>query len=189
MKLLLIFSLFAIYYLHADDIYLKSGFVIKNVKVIDSTLSKVNIIKDGKPSTISLDIIDNIFIGEYDSTQAAKYEWIRQDEIIEPFKKKESTANVFAKKQYEYPNMNLLPLSIVCFALGWDFLASAKDYSDAIEELNKYNIINTELKSDKNRKTIVGVLLVSAGIANTIISFQSVEVKVSLNSVTLNYNF
>lgn len=83
---------------------------------------------------------------------------------------------------YTYPNIILLPISVIAFGLAWD-------YFEDVSILQKYKSPSSEWKSAKTRKTILGVAFALAGVVNTIIAFEKVEVKVSPNSLSFVYHF
>lgn len=87
-----------------------------------------------------------------------------------------------------YPNMHLLPLSFLCFAIAWDSFADANNISDVIDAVPA-GVDSSDLKSDKIRKNFVGGAALVAGIFNTMYCFERIEVKASPNSLTLNYKF
>lgn len=96
------------------------------------------------------------------------------------------------QKKYEQPYIPLLAISIVSFVLAWDSFSSASDIQKEIDSLNKF-VSNkadvSELETSKTRKSIVGVTCFVAGVITALFSFKSVEVKTTLQSISLSYRF
>jgi hypothetical protein len=107
------------------------------------------------------------------------------------------------------PYIPLLGLSIASFALSWDFFSAASDLQNGIDNLNnelkelpnsnypdkrkeEEDFIKNQIdnyKSTKVRKTIVAVTCLVAGIVTTLYSFQTVEIKTNLQTISMNYRF
>ena len=176
---------------YSDDIYLKSGIVVRNVKVNDSTDTHLNIVRDGKPTTILLQAIERIEIKSLDPSQVARYERFRSGNISKDIEANSSydSPKKTQNPKVEYPNLKLLPVSFICFGLAWDYLSSTSDLNKVIDAAKSAHLDTSELESQRNRKSIVGVVFITAGILNTIISFQSVEIRVQTTSLSLKYSF
>ena len=82
-------------------------------------------------------------------------------------------------------------MSLASFALAWDSFSSASDIQESIDLFKKFdkNFDTSKLESSKTRKSVVGVTCVVAGFVTAFFSFQSVEVKTNLRSVSLSYRF
>lgn len=122
-----------------------------------------------------------------------------------------------SKVQFEVfksnPHIPLLGLSIVSFALSWDFFSAASDLQNVIDNKNNEleelpnnplfrnypdirkieedrikNVID-DSKSEKVRKTVVAVTCLVAGIVTTLYSFKTVVIKTNFQSISLNYRF
>jgi len=90
---------------------------------------------------------------------------------------------------YTYPNIILLPISVIAFGLAWDYFEDVSQLSETIDQFQKLKLDTSKLESSKTRKTILGVAFALAGVVNTIIAFEKVEVKVSPNSLSFVYHF
>lgn len=93
------------------------------------------------------------------------------------------------KTLYTYPNIELLPISIISFALMWDYICQIKDINDAIKGSDEVGLNLNNLKKDKTRKAICCVAFGFVGLGNTIYSLKKIEVKASPNSILLSYKF
>jgi hypothetical protein len=64
---------------YADDIYLMTGFVLRNVQVMDTTNSHIKIVRDGRISLIDTSFVLSIDRREVLSKQKSSYEIFSQD--------------------------------------------------------------------------------------------------------------
>ena len=108
------------------------------------------------------------------------------------------------------PYLPLIGLSVVSFALSWDFFSESSDIQKDIDRINDnikllpniypnvslrkqieqdLNDQIDDLKSKKARKTIVAITCIAAGVITTLFSLKSVEVKTNLQSLSLSYKF
>ena len=97
-------------------------------------------------------------------------------------------------KQYltkSYPYRVLLPISLVWAGLAWDNLSDMSSINSTINVFNKLGYDISDLKSQKNRKLIIGIACIYAGVVNAIFSLTSVEVQVMQQSQSLSlvYHF
>lgn len=98
---------------------------------------------------------------------------------------------------YEYPNMKLLPISFIAFALSWDYYKSAGDLSDAIDKINDINEglpedlhqSTSALKSQKSRKLVIGSIIFLAGSINTYIALDRIKLETKVNYIGLRWKF
>lgn len=189
----------------ADDLYLNTGWTMKNVRVIDTVRSGSDLFlrveeKNGV-HRIPLGAIMRITIAPVDAALGSPVfvdSLGHRDQARSPsveIRKPESP--VLAKPDYKvrYPNMKLLPVTFIAVALSWDFFAQASDIGDAIDANNqtaallKITADNSSLQSQETRKTILGVTFLLAAVANTVLCFGDVEVIPASNSLTLAYHF
>lgn len=172
--------LFSISIAHADEIYLKTGFILKNVSIVEKT-------SDGfvrfrtKNDQQRVRQSDILFIREAEFNPNMPMETGKFDPSQMPDSLSQQlpvVAGAAGTVIVTHPNLKLLPLSIVAFGLSWDYFTQASDLADI-----------PGAESDKTRKTILGVAFLAAGIANTAISLQTVEVKASPSSIAIAYKF
>jgi len=90
---------------------------------------------------------------------------------------------------YTYPNIRLLPLSIVAFGLAWDYYSDVSQLNESIDFFNKYKADVSALETARTRKTILGTAFLIAGIYNLFVSFDRVEVNATQNSLSVMYRF
>ena len=106
--------------------------------------------------------------------------------ICQPlFAQKQKTKLVF--------NYKKLPITIISFALSYDYFKQYDDLRDTIRENEKrfgpdYSD-NNKLKSNADRKKFMFAVFAIPGLANTIMSFENIKVTSSNNRITLQYNF
>jgi len=137
--------------------------------VTDTTEGRITVSWVNETRHYPLTTIEEIIRSPYDPSKPSPY--LSAKELTgnpEP-----TTSGVSLKN--DYPNLKLLPVSIIAFGLSWDYFKRASDLSSAGFE-------NT-------RETVLGAVFIGAGIVNAIISFQSVEVKASANNLSLSYRF
>ncbi len=190
--MLLIFTLPSL----AENILLKNGTKITNVKIIkqDSEwiyyqMTNGNKTKISKKAVLTIEKIP--FVPN------------RETKIIAPdFKnlfREENTKSVID----DYPNFKFITLSIVSFVLGYDYFKQSNNIQKTIN-FNDYMIKNStlddksknqyldlieNLKNEKERKQLIGAILITSGIINAIISFKKVQVKATTQKLTLSYKF
>ncbi len=90
------------------------------------------------------------------------------------------------KKQLVYPNIKLLPISFIAFALSYDYLKDANELQDNIDKLSDPP---KSLKRKKTRLTSMGTIFLVSGIINTFISFNRIELYAEPNELWLSYKF
>ncbi len=157
---------------YADDIKFKSGGWLKNVMVTDTTEGRITVKFINETHHYPLNTIAEVIKSTYDPTKPSPYFPAEQVEA------NPELGAVGINAGREYPNLKLLPISIIAFGLSYDFFQTASDIGDSPDP-----------NGIKSRKTILGIICLGAGIANAVISFQSVEVKATPNSLTLSYRF
>lgn len=72
---------------HADDVYLKTGFVLRNVQVVDTANGMVNIRRDGQTIRVALEDVLKLDYGELSGNQKSTYEMF-SPELYEEYKRK-----------------------------------------------------------------------------------------------------
>src|SRR5208283_4621215 len=208
MKTILIFILVFGSIAYSDELYLKTGYIMMNVQVIDTTASGfLRVQTKERIRRIPIKNIMGIRISQYDPNESPEFIPFNghlPDSLAMipfPFLSKAPTDSVESTNignelqnsnsvnpsvSRDYPNMKFLPISILSFGLAWDYFAQTSDLGNAIDQAKKLNP-NTDtsnLESQQPRKTILGVTFIAVGVINAIISFEVVEVKASPNSLS-----
>lgn len=94
------------------------------------------------------------------------------------------------KRHYTYPNVKLLPISFIAFALTYDYLKEASEIKKVIEDLEELNIKpEKSLKRKMERKITLGYIFLGTGVINTFISFNRIELYAEPNELWLSYKF
>lgn len=128
--------------LWADNIYLKNGTVIQNCRIVLERENSYSIETGEGIKEISRNVIERIEIAPYDPLRQT----VVSGAISAP--QPESAAN--------YPNLKLLPVSVIAFTLGWHFFDSAGD-----------------LEGDaKTQVMIQGGIIMAAGVWNLLMAVQ-----------------
>lgn len=189
MKRIVVFLAFILSALcHADDVYLKTGYVFRNVVVKDTIDSFVTLEAPNGNRKVAVDQISRVVKNEINPSEDARME--KYDELlakiyIEDSKnralegkfKRDSLQQTYKQGRsihyYEYPNLKIIPISIISFAFSWDYYATAS--------------ISGE--KEKTRRNAIATMFLAAGILNTVFAFEKVEVTIAPNQLSLNYNF
>jgi hypothetical protein len=187
----------------ADDIRFRNGQTLKNCLVLDTLGTRVKIKTSEGERLFPFSTIDEIVKSAFDSSRTSYI--LDADGSPISTKRAEQPSNIeiqtptdhtyISEKAYTYPNTFLLPLSAIALGLAWDYFAQVSDIQDAIDASNKsasqsnVQIDNSNLESEKTRKTILGVTFLAAGIINTVFAFKRVEVTATSNSIGLSYKF
>jgi hypothetical protein len=202
-----------------DDVYVRAGYVYKNTKVLDTVSTGkqtyANVLTSQRLRKIPLSEFTKIVYSPYDSTketvieasgflQARKTELDSADLIkmtltkMEPdttIRKEEVASTTIEtptkKKVFEYPNLKLLPISVLSIALSVDYLMDANKIDEDIDDIKKIYPKQdvSSMEGERNRKRLLGITFSLVGLVNTLISIQSVEVSASPNSLSVSYRF
>jgi hypothetical protein len=192
--------------LKADDIYLKNGKAYYNVTISDST-DNIYILRfypTGTAKVLKNDIVKLIrkvavpeLGSKFDDADfdienylAIKKETELKSKIEETLNDKNALPTLLMQKK-KVKLTFLLPVSVIAFGLTYDYLKQADNIQSTIDFYKKYNP-NTDtgsLESEKSRKTVLGVLFGLVGVANTILSFQEVEIYSTPSEIGISYNF
>ena len=174
-----------LYFTSDDDIFIISINLIQNI-LEDSRDVTDEIINTNKPIKIDWNSYLNIF--EFNKIIDIDNFSKRQKE----FDKEKLMYIKGDKTLYTYPNLKLLPISIISFALMWDYICQIRDINDILDVLDDLNDdpdVTNKWEKDKTRKTICCVTFGVFGFMNTIYSFEKIEVKATPNSILLSYKF
>jgi endonuclease YncB( thermonuclease family) len=104
---------------------------------------------------------------------------------------------------YSRPYLPLLVVGVAAFALAWDNFASVSDIETEIDLVTKQSAAlpaGSSLKKEyedaisrsenvRNRKTIVAIACIAAGLVTTVFSLKQVEVRTDFQSLSVGYNF
>ncbi len=130
--------------LWADNIYLKNGTVIQNCRIVLERENSYSIETGEGIKEISKKVIERIEIAPYDPLRQT----IVSGAIFAPEPEAEAGGS--------YPNLKLLPVSVIAFTLGWHFFDSAGD-----------------LQGDaKTRVMIQGGIIGGAGVWNLLMAIE-----------------
>jgi hypothetical protein len=182
-KVLILSFLFFYSLSFSDDIYLKKGQIVKNVKILEEDNFSIKIkttLREYKISRVSiLKIVKK------------PYEPNIETEVISPngliMEKPIKSSTPKTKKVYK--NFALLPVGVLAFFLSYDYLKEASDIQDSIEEYQKLKLNLGDLESKKDRKMLVGIGCITIGIIASVIAIMPEEVEISQNEVTLSFKF
>lgn len=188
-------------FIFADNIYLKNGSVIVNVKIIKTENGWISYQKsDGKILKIKETVvskIDNVPFDPKKETQFLKKDFLalQTENYVERLK-----------------NFKLFPISILAFALSYDYFNSVDDYNyyyhetekrlNSFLELYRQNIpielkyeidrlytLKDRYKKIRNRKKIMAFLFLGVGIINTYVSLKPVKLEATNNKIGLTVYF
>lgn len=166
----------------ADDVYLRNGQVIKNCSVIDTVDTQIIIQTTQRELALPVANIATIVKSPFDP--------YKQTEVKKISKFPDSAFSTKSNEdQYTYPNAKLLPVTLIAFVLFWDSFAEVSDLNGQIDDRKKLNVDTSELESRRNRKALMGVVFVDAGLLNTAIALKRVKVVAGSNSLGLSYSF
>lgn len=189
MKYLFVCLFTYISFASADDIRLKSGFMYKNVQIIEQTSDGYTKFKtsNGQSRIKTSDVLE-IYKAPYDpnsKTETLLYDPSELSDSLWQAKQLAVSGPVIVTR----PNLKLLPLSVVAFALSWDYIQQSSDLDDLIDLYKDAEIDVSGLESQQTRKTILGVTFLAAGIVNLWISLETVEVRAQGTSLSVAYKF
>jgi hypothetical protein len=150
--------------LHADDLYLKSGYVYRNVTIIDTLDNDIqfNTSKGIKsyPLVGVLRIEKNIY-------------GPKQELVVEKFSEDTTPPELRERILYRYPTIKLLPISFLAFGFSYSEFSSLKGVP----------------ASEKHKFIVPGVLFATAGIINLVFVFERVEVQTNGSGAEISYKF
>ena len=186
-----------------DDLYLKSGVVFRNISVTDTTDGYIRIkLVPTSFRTFPLSAVEKLDPVKFDSLYESGFgRWKDLDPIVSAPSQKPSEP-VIRKRgaKYEYPNLKLIPVSIISFAFCYDYFSSASNLTEttppitgvaAIDAAAKdaANKANETISSTKSRYNIIGAMFLAAGIINTVFVFEKIEIKTDGQQLTMAYIF
>lgn len=176
-----------------DEIYLKNGSIIKNVVVKDTLENKLQFVTSSGDGfdhccrSILLSRIDSVVRKPFDKYKPSGIE--NENNFPSQSETRLFQEPVQPPRSLSYPNIILLPVSILSFGLAWDYFEQVDDIGETIDNFKKVQSNTSSLETTKSRKTILGIGFLIVGVLNTVISLQSVEVNASENSIKLSYKF
>ncbi|MGE5412032.1 MAG: hypothetical protein ACM3MI_13810 [Clostridiales bacterium] len=193
---------FAASLLKADDLKMKDGKIYKNVAIIDSTDNFYSVLfQDGTRAKLRRDLIEEIHWEKV--TVNLPLISTAADSSLNPMNRHKEFN--FSQKKTTFPNLTLLPITVLAGALAYDFFADATDISKNIDEqksflpqievypgnenLRRIKESIDRLESRKKSKRVLGIVSVAVGIANSIIALYPVEVEIAPNQVAVSYRY
>ncbi len=183
--------------LMADDIYFKNGCKILNVRVVKFGEQELVIQKsDEKWVKIELPLVDSLSWKAMNSDKSsilencAEFNRITKswyDISYNPGILDTPLRTPSEKRPYIY----LLPVSVIAFALAYDYYDQGRDLSDFIGQLEHDYVGNseTDLKAQMNQKYIISGILVVAGLVNTYFAIKPIEIVAKDNMMGITYHF
>lgn len=195
-----------------DDLYLRTGYVMRNAQIADTTGKLLLVKYNGLIRRVPLENVLFIESKAYDADELSFLEKFDltamafdttsplalrlSPAVRQQLRDELAMQKLESAKKYERPNLKLLPISVVAAAVAVDMFIDADDLGDAIENLRKYggdtelqSELQSQLESQKNRKIIIGGICAAASLINLYFALQEVEVKGGPNSITISYNF
>lgn len=173
-----------------DNIYLKSGYVHRNVTILD-TVDNVLRVKQVN-GVIRLHPLNNIYrINRFvaDTTIESSFvEVAKESEVASMMNMRAASKE---KKNFTYPNLILLPLSLVATAVAIDYFGQATDNQNEIDARKKIapNGDYGSLEDVVMRKKTIAYFFIGAGVLNAVFAVLPVEVRITPNEVKLSYAF
>jgi hypothetical protein len=179
---LLIFSATCLF---ADNVYLKNGYVYKNVIVIDTLENNVRVQFGNLRQLIPIADVETVL----------KLPLIPKSEPIY-MEEHHQRANIdMSDKSTYYPNLKLLPIVVLASAIAWNSLATASDAQNSIDANNaiakalKIPVDNSGLESTKSRNQIIGYVSLVTACMTLGLCFSDSQVEVSKNKLSMAIKF
>lgn len=177
----ILFLLLISFTLFAEDIYLKSGTIYFNAKIIERNESFITITVNEGKSNILLSDIEKIVETPYNPNIAGS---VKQGKIIynEPIKIQDPNTIKISQKPF-------LIVAALSGFLAWDYFSDVSDINKNIDKYKLTEELLNDAESQKTRKTIIGIVAAVGCAAALYFSFQEIEIKMKTNQVSLSYNF
>lgn len=200
MKSMVVVALFPASMCYADDVYLKTGFVFRNVQVVDTVGSRIDIQSNGQLLGIQVSDILKIDAREVDPLEKSTYGLYSQElataykagltqqdlanaeELIRKSVVSPNQKKTFVQKSVvisEHRNLPFLVVSAGSFLLAWDYYKNADNLILPIRIVEYLGGDAGSLKNARRRKNVIGSALVLTGIASTVFAILPVEVSLS----------
>ena len=206
-KLFLVLFLLAaaVRFCSAEDLYLRDGRIVRNVKILEKKQLDngdiMLVLKYGNTtSNVWLKDVANISYVPYSESLPSHIETaIASTPANASDSLRMYLENNMRSQQYvvqkQYPNLPWLAVAAVGFGLSWDYFSRAGDVQDVIDFNNRLagalnvDVDNSRLESTKSRYSFLGVVFLGVGIVTTIHGLQTVELTTDGKSLSLTYNF
>lgn len=174
----------ALQFCHADDIYLKNGTIIHNVKVVGQKELFGNMVVlylfNAKENMVPFNTVYKIEPVPFDDALQSWRSKPAVDSIQSVMSREDSVKLIFKKfdrdvvtetkptqteqiktilnPQYSRPNIHLLAVSALSFGLAWEFFTRAGEYQDVIDFNNDLaNVFNTAFNTTNIRANNSGL--------------------------------
>jgi len=185
-KIFIVFFVFSVV-LFADNIHMKNGSVYFNVLITKKTDYAVIFNYNGAKTAVDIKDILRIEEIPFDVNVSSYFTYkgvkLTDPNPIEPFKLKSF------EPETTMPNKNFLLVSALSGVLAWDYFKEASDITSMIDEFKKNGIKTENLETTRGRKVLIGIASALVCIASVIISFDTVEITATPNSLSVSYNF
>ncbi len=184
---------------HGDDVYFRNGQILRNCRVIETTESKIKVSTSINERTFPRITIEKIVSKPYDpdkptivQNQDGSFQSLDTTRAVTPDELQSyiSVPKVTGQElTTTHPNIYLLPMSVVALGLAWDYFQDVSQLNQSIDSYKKSNSDTSEMESARNRKTVLGITFLAAGVINTVFALKTVEVKATSSSLGLVYHF
>jgi len=214
LRTIAILSLCCTALLVADDIYLKSGRVIRNVKITgesdrmgndainftyyhSSKTEDTFIVKYAVDSVAfsPVNFSETSFVVVADSASVAPLADPMVSKIDSLQHYRNTQKSLMSVSTTEFQNIHWLAFGAFFAVLSWDHFAEAGiiqdqiDYYDKLNKLYSFSFDSSDLQSSKNRKMAVGIIGVGLGLYCVIHALTPVTVTTDGKSITMQYTF
>lgn len=207
---LLILVLIAVPHLKSDDIYLKNGFVIKNAFIKDTVDNYIILEASNGTRRFPVSQILKVVRVDIDPSKGAIMEKFDDalaesnfESIIQNTQKKADSIKVSSELaptlyRYEFPNMKLWPVTIVCIFLAYDNYDQANNIKDILDyaELTQKDVpagypkLDLSIyESEISKRRVIAAGFAILAIINTVYASEKVAVKISTQSISMSYNY
>ncbi len=174
--------------LHADDLYMKSGYVYRNIAVIDTLDRYVNFKTSEGNKSVPVVAILKLEKNNY----GPERELIVEKSSENGFRSMSTpTEQITPRYEYNYPNAKLVPISIMAFGFAYNFFSEASALQNLadIEKKTTPNVDYSYLDRQKSQKQIIGGIFIAAGIVNLFFVLDRVRVEATPTGAQVDVNF
>ena len=185
MKQILLLLCFISSYSYSDNVYLKSGYVYKNVIVIDTLENELRIQYGDLRQTIPLGDVRSVL--KLPLIPLTKAILLKEDNQTSRSVQKETVTN--------YPNFKFFPVVVLAGFMAWNSLETASEAQNTIYANNqlaktlKIPVDNSAIESAKSRNEIIGyVSILTAGITLGI-CFSDSQLEIVDNKLSMRLTF
>ncbi|NUN68863.1 MAG: hypothetical protein HUU02_04035 [Bacteroidetes bacterium] len=180
----------------ADEVYLKTGYVIKNVTVKDTVNNFVVLSSRDGDKRIVLSQILKIVLSNVDINSGPSME-VFEEKMVQRSFAQTNEKNEPILVTYERPRIGMASISIIAALLAYDNFDQSSNLQTEIDRMNSLNtgsgisvsFDTSHYESEKSKRIALGVAYSIVAIVNLVYSLEKVEVKASSNSIGMAYHF